>query len=246
MRSVYSVLVPFLVFLLTSCSSDSDPFGPYKTAFQLKSGCTLNVEKSKVTANCSDITIEADLDTEEVSLRKAKFTETLSSNDCYESYSCDLVYLGVANKKGGKSTKDGGAAADKGASGDGSEPQTEPPGDGGGTTGADGGTTTSSNKGLFTPLEGEWEGKLRLDKTCKVKMKSSAPGYCNASPSGTTQYTFKATVQRHSVSFTWDGGDTGSGSFDVIETKGGVRAAGTFYPRVESKSSGDGGSSKTD
>lgn len=244
MRSVISVLVPLLVLLLTSCSSDSDPFGPYKTAFKIKAGCTLNVEKSKVSAKCSDVTIEADLNTEVVNLTSATFKETLKNTTCYEERICTMVYRGVANKKGGTSTKDSGAAADKGK-GDGSAPHAAPDTADGGAAG-DTGPAKSSNKGLFTPLEGEWEGKLRLDKSCTIKAKSGAPEYCNTTAKETIQYSFKATVTRHEAAFTWTGDNGSGGTFKVLETKGGVRAADKFYPRVDLKPSSDGGASKAD
>ena len=104
----------------------------------------------------------------------------------------------------------------------------------------------SSNKGLFTPLEGAWSGKLRLDRSCTIKAKSGAPGYCDTKTKETIQYDFTAKVERHKVSFSWTGDNGGSGSFEVLETKGGVRAAGTFYPRDELKASTDSGASKAD
>ena len=223
------MLLPLLVLLLTSCSSDSDPFGPYKTAFKIKSGCTLNVDKSKVTASCSDVTIVADLGTEEVGLKSAVFKEKVTNTDCYDERACSLTYRGLANKKGGSTKKDAGASGS-----DGSAPSSEPD-----TT--DAGPVTSSNKGLFTPLEGDWTGKLRLDKACTIKAKSNAPKYCSTKTKETIQYDFKATVKRHVVTFTWTGDDGTSGTFTVEETKGGVRAANSFYPRV-AKSSSDSGS----
>lgn len=242
MRSVI-YLLPLLVMVLTACSSDSSPFGPYKTAFQIKSGCTLNVDKSKVSAGCSDVNITANMTTEEVTLTSAQFTESIKGSECFDAHTCQLLYRGLANKKGGGSTK-----KDAGSSGtDGASPTAAPDDTAdGGAAAPDAGPKTSSNKGLFTPLEGSWSGKLRLDRTCGAKLKSGAPAYCNAKAKETIQYEFTATVERHKVTFTWSGDNGSSGTFDVVETKGGVRAAGTFYPRAEAKTSKDTGAPKAD
>ncbi len=241
MRSVILTL-PLLAMGLTACSSDSNPFGPYKTAFKIKSGCTLNVEKSKVSAGCSDVNIVANMTTEQVTLKTAQFTESVKGNECYEAYTCQLLYRGVADKKGGGSTKKD-AGSSSGA--DGAVPTAEPDTADGGAT-PDAGPKKSSNKGLFSPLEGSWSGKLRLDRTCGMKLKSGAPEYCKATAKEVIQYDFTATVERYQVTFKWSGDNGSSGNLEVIETKGGVRAAGAFYPRVEAKKSADTGASKAD
>lgn len=225
LKMIPLVLVP--VFVFASCGSSSTT---YKATFQLKTGCSLDVDDSGASAQCSDTTIDAEISADKITLTRAEFKELEKNTDCFVERSCTVSYSGSATKAGG-----GGSGSD------GMAPRAAP-------DEADGGVSSSDGDGLFSPIEGKWSGTLKMSKSCTgQKPKSPQPSWCKTKPgTETIDYTFQAVATPHKVRFTWSGGAAaGSGAFDVLETKGGVRAADTFYPRTDgSGSSGADGSAK--
>jgi len=88
--------------------------------------------------------------------------------------------------------------------------------------------------GRFAPLAGIWAGKLVMKVSCdKEQAVTNPPPWCKAKDKLEVTYTFGADVTAHEAKVTWSGTDGTAGEFEGLETKGGVRVADQFYPRIE-------------
>lgn len=244
MRRYLVALLALQLTLLAACSGSSDPFAAYNVSFEIASGCTLTWDKTKVSADCAEIKISATLASDKVTIEKAEFTTKETNTACFVERTCVASYSGIFTTSGGTPAADGGPAED------GALPTGEPPpADGGEPPAKDAGPTKKKTgpTGLFSPLVGDWAGSLVKKTTCPTaKPQSSPPSWCDTkkAPADVT-YDITATVKDHDASIKWSGTPNGGeGSFDVLETKNGANAAGTFYQRVvaDKKKSGDGGS----
>ena len=101
--------------------------------------------------------------------------------------------------------------------------------------------TPPDTEGLFQKLVGSWSGTIERTVACaREKLVSNAPSYCKKTDtSQKITYEFTASINPTSGDVTWTGKPAaGKGSFDVLETKGGVRAADRFYKRVAAADGG--------
>lgn len=101
--------------------------------------------------------------------------------------------------------------------------------------------------GRFALLAGVWAGKLVMKVSCtKEEAVASPPPWCTKKDKLEVTYTFGADVESHEASITWSGTDGTAGEFDALETKGGVRVADTFYPRLEEQPQTDAAASSSE
>ena len=101
-----------------------------------------------------------------------------------------------------------------------------------------GSTEGTPYDGLFAKLAGTWHGSLTMRVSCsKQKAVTNPPAWC-AGATGDLTYTFDATVGAHEAKVTWSASNNASGEFQALETKGGVRVADTFYPRLATQPDG--------
>jgi hypothetical protein len=101
--------------------------------------------------------------------------------------------------------------------------------------------------GRFGRLAGTWEGKITQVVACSTaKAATGAPSYCKKTTEDVT-YTYSAAVTANAATITWSSTTGAEGAFEVLETKGGIRAADEFYRRLEpGQTPTDAGTSKAD